>query len=78
MYQSTHIGNCEFWLENNGAVRLYSHNFGQSSGFSTRMSSEEAMQLLEWLSQHHEEIAHSSKSQSQLKASAVDARYSHL
>lgn len=58
MYQSTHIGNCEFYLED-GALRLYSHHFGQSSGFSARMSSEEAMKLLEWLSQHHEEISQS-------------------
>lgn len=56
MYQSTRIGNCEFYLEND-ALRLYSHSFGQTTGFSTRMSSEDALKLLEWLSQHHEEIS---------------------
>ncbi len=56
MFDSTRIGGCEFTLEND-ALRLYSHSFGQSTGFSTRMSSEDALQLLEWLSQHHEDIS---------------------
>ena len=58
MLDSTRIGGCEFTLEND-ALRLYSHAFGQSTGFSTRMSSEDALQLLEWLSQHHEDISRS-------------------
>lgn len=58
MYQSKHIGDCEFSLEN-GTLRLYSHRFGQSSGFAASMSSEDTLRLLEWLSQHHEEISHS-------------------
>ena len=55
MYQSTRIGDCEFYLERD-ALRLYSHGFGQTTGFSTRMSSENVLQLLDWLAQHREEI----------------------
>ena len=58
MYQSTHIGDCEFWLED-GTLRLYSHRLGQPTGFTTHMSSEETMRLLEWLSKNHEEISRS-------------------
>jgi len=73
MLDSTRIGGCEFYLEND-ALRLYSHAFGKTTGFSTRLSSEDALQLLEWLSLHHEEIsraAHTKAKDQKLNAESM-------
>lgn len=56
MNKRTQIGAFECWLED-GNFHVYSHRVGQALGFSTKMNSEETMQLLEWLSQNHEEIS---------------------
>lgn len=74
MYQSTHIGDCEFSLDD-GTLRLYSHRFGQPMGFSAQMSSEETMRLLEWLSQNHEQISRSVHVEA--KQRKEEHRYSH-
>jgi hypothetical protein len=57
MKQQDHmkVGRYHSWVEN-GALRLYSHRFGDASGFSCTLSAEEARGLLELLSRHREEI----------------------
>lgn len=74
MYQSTRIGDCEFYLEKD-ALRLYSHSFGQTTGFSTRMSSENVLQLLDWLSQHRDEIAHATHPQTEEHREPIEYRW---
>lgn len=56
MMDQTKIGRYESWIED-GTLSLYAHEFGRSIGFSTKMTPEETMQLLTWLSAHHEEIS---------------------
>jgi hypothetical protein len=56
MMERTKIGRYESWIED-GTLHLYSHEFGRSFGFSTKMTPEETMKLLTWLSDHHEEIS---------------------
>jgi hypothetical protein len=56
MMESTQIGRYESWIEE-GTLGLYYHEFGRPLGFSARMTPEETMQLLNWLSAHHEEIS---------------------
>lgn len=74
MNQRTQIGRYECWLEN-GTFHVYSHQVGHAIGFSTKMTNEETMQLLEWLSQHHEEISLGLRAQARQRA--PEANYLH-
>lgn len=56
MVERTQIGRYASWIED-GTLHLYSHEFGRSFGFSARMTPEETMKLLAWLSDHHDEIS---------------------
>jgi class 3 adenylate cyclase len=51
------IGRYHSWFED-GKLKLYSHSFGDVSGFSCTLNAEEAQGLLELLSRHREEINH--------------------
>jgi hypothetical protein len=51
------IGPYQSWMED-GALKLYYHGFGKSSGFSCRMEPEEARGLLELLLRHRDDINH--------------------
>jgi hypothetical protein len=50
------IGRFHSWMEEDGSLKLYSHKFGDSSGFSCTLSAEEARGLLDLLSRHQEDI----------------------
>ena len=56
MMERTKIGRYESWIED-GNLHLYCHEFGRSFGFSTKMTPEETMELMNWLANHHEEIS---------------------
>jgi hypothetical protein len=56
MMERAKIGRYESWIED-GNLHLYCHEFGRALGFSTKMTPEETMQLMDWLASHHEEIA---------------------
>ncbi|GAC1365011.1 MAG: hypothetical protein NVS2B12_10490 [Ktedonobacteraceae bacterium] len=49
------IGRYQSWLED-GKLKLYCHEFGNSSGMSCTMSAEETRGLLELLARHREDI----------------------
>lgn len=51
------IGRYRSWMEN-GTLKLYSHEVGDSSGIFCSMDAEEARGLLELLSRHREDIDH--------------------
>ena len=69
MQQRANIGRYESCIED-GTLRLYYHPFGNAAGFSTRMTSEETLQLLEWLSQHHEEIVQANRVEQRQQSTA--------
>ncbi len=50
------IGRLHSWIDENGTLKLYSHGFGDSSGFSCTLSAEEARGLYDLLSRHREDI----------------------
>lgn len=50
------IGRFHSWMEEDGSLKLYSHGFGDSSGFSCTLNPEEAKGLLDLLSRHSEDI----------------------
>jgi hypothetical protein len=50
------IGRLHSWIDENGTLKLYSHRFGDSSGFSCTLSAEEARGLYDLLSRHREDI----------------------
>ena len=50
------IGRYHSWMEDDGSLKLYRHNFGDASGFSCTLSPEEARGLLDLLSRHQEDI----------------------
>jgi hypothetical protein len=54
-YDHMKIGRFHSLMEN-GTLKLYSHCFGDSSGFSCTLKPEEARGLLELLSRHRDEI----------------------
>lgn len=54
-FQHAHIGRYESSLED-GTLRLYYHEVGRPTGFSTKMTEEETVQLLEWLESHSDDI----------------------
>lgn len=49
------IGRIQSNLEN-GSLQLYCHEFGSPSGFSSTLSAEETLGLLDLLSRHRDEI----------------------
>jgi hypothetical protein len=49
------IGRYQSWLED-GTLKLYSHQFGKSSGMSCALSPEETKSLLDLLSSHRDDI----------------------
>ena len=55
MNPSAHIGRFESTLED-GTLRFYYHEVGHFNGFSTRMTQEETLQLLEWLTRNQDAI----------------------
>jgi hypothetical protein len=52
------IGRYHSWIDEDGSLKLYSHKFGDSSGFSCTLKPEEAQGLLELLSRHRDDISH--------------------
>jgi hypothetical protein len=54
-YESKKIGRFQSSLEN-GSLRLYCHEIGSSYGFSSRLSAEETLGLLDLLSRHKDDI----------------------
>jgi hypothetical protein len=50
------IGRLHSWIDESGTLKLYSHSFGDASGFSCTLSAEEAQGLYDLLSRHREEI----------------------
>ncbi len=53
--EHTKIGRYQSWLED-GKLKLYYHEFGNSSGMSCTMSPEETRGLLELLARHRDDI----------------------
>ena len=51
MMERAKIGRYESWIED-GNLHLYCHEFGRALGFSTKMTPEETMQLMDWLASH--------------------------
>jgi hypothetical protein len=49
------IGRYQSQVEN-GHLKLYRHQFGQSNGFFSSMSPEETLGLLQLLQRHHDDI----------------------
>lgn len=52
------IGRYHSWIDEDGSLKLYSHRFGDSTGFSCTLKPEEAQGLLELLSRHRDDINH--------------------
>ena len=54
-YESKKIGRFQSSLED-GSLRLYCHEIGASYGFSSRLSAEETLGLLDLLARHKDDI----------------------
>jgi ABC-type transport system involved in cytochrome c biogenesis ATPase subunit len=54
-YEMKKIGRIQSSIED-GSLKLYCHELGHSYGFSSTLSAEEALGLLDLLSRHREEI----------------------
>jgi hypothetical protein len=54
-YELKKIGRIQSSFED-GSLKLYCHEFGRSSGFSSKLSAEETLGLLDLLSRHRDDI----------------------
>lgn len=54
-YERRKIGRIQSCLDN-GSLQLYCHEFGSSNGFSSTLSAEETLGLLDLLSRHRDDI----------------------
>jgi hypothetical protein len=54
-YELKKIGRIQSSFED-GSLKLYCHEFGHSSGFSSKLSAEETLGLLDLLSRHRDDI----------------------
>ncbi|HEX4203661.1 MAG TPA: hypothetical protein VHZ51_05600 [Ktedonobacteraceae bacterium] len=54
-YERRKIGRIQSCLDN-GSLQLYCHEFGSSDGFSSTLSAEETLGLLDLLTRHRDEI----------------------
>lgn len=54
-YELKNIGRIQSSFED-GSLKLYYHELGRSNGFSSKLSAEEALGLLDLLSRHREDI----------------------
>jgi hypothetical protein len=54
-YEMKKIGRIQSFLED-GSLQLYCHELGRSCGFSSKLSAEETLGLLDLLSRHREDI----------------------
>jgi hypothetical protein len=64
------IGRIQSCIEN-GSLQLYCHQFGSSSGFSSTLSAEEALGLLDLLNRHRDEIYQAISEHEQQKTSTT-------
>jgi len=48
------VGRIQSWMDENGSLKLYSHQVGVPGGVSCSLSAEEALGLLDLLSRHRE------------------------